>query len=321
MIYIDSTFITTHTKYKDLIDVLAKGFVLENLKIPTRHHHTINHTDHKEKTTLLVMPAWQTDGIGGVKLVTVNTENNARNQASIQGIYVLIDAVSGEVKAILDGKQLTTKRTAAASALASSFLSNKNASSLLVIGTGPLSKELVLAHSSIRPINQVFVWGRDFEKAKKMVASIHLPRVKIEAIQKIENKISKVDIISCATSSHEPLIKGHHLNEGQHIDLVGSYTPQMREADDDTMRRAILFIDTSTALEESGDLVIPIQKKIIQASDIQADLKELCLGIHPGRTDTKSITLFKSVGYALEDLIAADYYFHQHQNLVNVKNI
>jgi ornithine cyclodeaminase len=198
----------------------------------------------------------------------------------------------------MDAKALTSKRTAAASALASSYLSKKNANSLLIVGTGNLSCELILAHASVRPINRVYVWGRDFQKAEKIANQLQ-DRFTIEAVENIADAITKVDIISCATLSREPLISGELLQEGQHIDLVGSFKPNVREADDVARQTADIYIDTPVALKESGDLIG------IEAEDICADLYQLAKGGHRGRSNDRQITLFKSVGHALEDLVAA----------------
>jgi len=243
--------------------------------------------------------------------VTVSPENGQFDLPSIQGIYIYFDATKGTIKAILEAKSLTVKRTAAASALASTFLSCKDASSLLMIGTGALSINLIKAHASVRPIKQVYVWGRNFKKAEAISNALQNEDFDIEAIKNIIDKISEVDIISCATLSKTPLILGKHLKPGQHIDLVGAYKKDMREADDETMAKASIYVDTfQGGLKESGDIVIPLENNTIKEHDIKGDLFALCSNKVQGRIDANEITVFKSVGHALEDLVAAKYYYN-----------
>ncbi len=297
MKFIDKEKIEQLLDYTSLISALKEGFK-SDIIAPIRHHHDFKNPKECVDSTLLLMPAWQESEFLGVKLVTVSPNNTKYDLPAINGLYVLFDAHKGGVEAILDGKALTTKRTAAASALASSYLSKKDASSLLMIGTGDLSSELILAHASVRDIKKVYVWGRSLQKSSKIVNKLK-DRFDIEAVEKIEDVISKVDIISCATLSNEPLVFGRFLKEGQHIDLVGSYKPNMREADDETMEKSDIYIDTNMALKESGDL------KNVSEKDVISDLYGLCKEQHCGRSSDKQITLFKSVGHALEDLVAA----------------
>ena len=138
---------------------------------------------------------------------------------------------------------------------------------------------------------------------------------KIKAINTIKEKISDVDIVSCATLSKTPLVFGKYLKEGQHIDLVGAYKIDMREADDEAIKKSNVFLDTyQGGLKESGDIVIPLQNGIIAEKDIRADLFQLCSGKKQGRVNNKEISFFKSVGHALEDLAAASYYYKKFKN-------
>jgi len=313
---IDVDFINTHTNYSELITLIKNAFKSSKTEVPLRHHH--NFSSHQEKTdsTLLIMPAWNAKDLG-VKIVTVNPENDTYNLPSVQGIYIYFDAIKGIPKALLEAKALTVKRTAATSALASSFLSKKNASSLLMIGTGALSTELILAHAKVRPIQNVFVWGRNYKKSQTICKELNTENFKISAIKTYEDIISKVDIISCATLSKTPLVLGKFLKKGQHIDLVGSFKKDMREADDETIKKGTIFLDTyEGGLKESGDIVIPLENGTLNKNDIKADLFELCQQKKVGRSNENEITLFKSVGYALEDLAAAEYYYIKHQSML-----
>ncbi|MEL7221717.1 MAG: ornithine cyclodeaminase family protein, partial [Bacteroidota bacterium] len=224
------------------------------------------------------------------------------------------DAKTGVTKAIMEANSLTAQRTAAASALASSLLSNASASSLLMIGTGALASRLIRAHASVRPIRQVYVWGRNFAKAKAVCQQLGNEVFQCSPIQNIVDKISEVDIISCATLSPDPLVMGKYLRPGQHIDLVGAYKKDTRESDDEVMKKGVIFVDTFGGSQESGDIYLPLRAGIIQTEDIKGDLFSLCSGESQARKNEKEITVFKSVGHALEDLAAASYYYKQFKN-------
>jgi ornithine cyclodeaminase len=308
---ITSSFINNHTHYPDLIQALRKGFSEDNTYLPARHHHSLPTPDANTESTLLLMPAWNSPIDGGVKIITVNPQNHKFGVPSINGAYLYFDATLGTLKALFDAKELTTKRTTAASALASSYLSRSDSSVLMMVGTGALAKDLILAHASVRPIKQVFIWGRDYQKAKNLSQQFEEQDFAVEAITNIKENVSKADIISCATLSSTPLIMGEYLSPGQHLDLVGAFKPETRESDDQCIQRSSVFVDTFQGAQESGDLVIPMSKGLISIEDIKADLFGLCAGTFPGRDSEIEITLFKSVGHALEDLVAARYYYNQ----------
>jgi len=309
--FIDSEYIESHTDYISLIDEIKKGFTSSSIEVPQRHHHNYKNPPEKVDSTLLIMPAWNPGKDLGVKLVTVSPENGKHNLPSIQGTYIYFDAQKGILKAILEAKTLTAKRTAATSALAASYLAKEDASSLLMIGTGVLSTQLILAHSTVRPIKKVYVWGRDKLKVDAVCEQLKKESFEIQSVINIDEVIGNVDIISVATLSKTPLIKGKLLQKGQHIDLVGAFKKDMREADDETIKRSQVYVDTYGGMKESGDIYIPMQNGILSKNEIKADLFELCKKVKIGRNNDKEITLFKSVGHALEDLVAAKYYFDQ----------
>ena len=311
---ISDSFINENTAYSELISEIKTAFALSVIQAPPRHHHNFTNPQENIDSTLLLMPAWNPGKEAGVKIITVNPNNTKFDLPSIQGTYIYLDAHKGFAKAILGAKALTAKRTAATSALASSYLAKQNASSMLMIGTGVLSPNLILAHASIRPIKNVFVWGRNSAKAKTICKELTKEKFTISAVENIEEVISKVDIISCATLSKTPLVLGKYLTPGQHIDLVGAYKPDMRESDDEVIKRSKIFVDTYQGLGESGDIIIPIQKGIISEKDIKADLFELCSNKKQGRQNDQEITCFKSVGHALEDLTAATYYYKKFKD-------
>ncbi|NVK52366.1 MAG: ornithine cyclodeaminase family protein [Flavobacteriaceae bacterium] len=309
---ISSEFIEENTHFKELISEIKNHFSSDEVIVPMRHHHDFPNPKVQADSTLLLMPAWNPSKNAGVKIVTVSPENRQFDMPSIQGTYIYFDAIKGSIKAILEAKSLTVKRTAAASALASSFLSKSDANSLLMIGTGALSINLIKAHASVRPIKNVFIWGRNFDKAKEIKNQLQHEDFSTTAIKSIEDKISQVDIVSCATLSKTPLVLGNYLKEGQHIDLVGAYKKDMREADDETISKASVFIDTfQGGLNESGDIVIPLKNGTLKEEEIKADLFQLCANQKTGRQSAKEITVFKSVGHALEDLAAANYYYNK----------
>ncbi|MCH2225538.1 MAG: ornithine cyclodeaminase family protein [Crocinitomicaceae bacterium] len=310
MIHISAAQIQESNQFDTLIESLRIGF-RNDIETPMRHHHDYANPKESQDSTLLLMPSWEAGQNLGVKIVTVSPDNGKHDLPSIQGVYLLFDAHKGEPKALLDGKSLTVKRTAAASALASSYLSSPNASKLLMIGTGALSPNLIEAHCSQRPIDHVYVWGRNLKKAEAVVNQLRHLNITIKAISDIDKFIPKADIISCATLSQTPLIKGKLLRNGQHIDLVGSYKKDTREADNNVILRSTVFVDTfQGGLNESGDIVIPLKEGIIKEDDVVADLFSLCKNEHPGRNTQQEITVFKSVGHASEDLIAANYFYN-----------
>ncbi|MCA1493408.1 ornithine cyclodeaminase family protein [Sinorhizobium alkalisoli] len=285
---------------KALGDMFAKGCVM-----PVRHHHEVE-VPGEADATLLLMPAWQPGAYVGVKMVSVFPGNQTRGLPAIHGSYLLSSGKTGELLAIVDGGELTARRTAAASALAARYLAREDASRLLVVGTGRLSTNLIEAHTSVRPIRHVTIWGRDPKKADATAKELELQGVEVAVASDLEAAAREADIVSCATLSTEPLIRGGWLKPGAHLDLVGAFKPSMRESDDEAISRASIFVDTREgALGEGGDIVQPLRAGVITEDAIRADLFELARGSHRGRTASGEITLFKSVGAALEDLAGA----------------
>ena len=291
--------------FPDLIDALAKMF-RSGCVMPTRHHHDMEVPGEPDATVLL-MPAWVPGGYAGVKVVNVVPGNSERNLPAISAQYLLSDARTGEMLALIDGGELTARRTAAASALAASYLARSDARHLLVLGTGRLAPNLIAAHMAVRSIDEVTIWGRSREKTDQLVRSLadQFP-VKLKTATSLKEALGEADIVSAATLSSEPLIKGAVLKPGTHVDLVGAFKPSMRESDDDLIKRAEIFVDTRDGcLSEGGDIVQPIKSGLLTPGEIKADLYELCRGEHPGRQSDDAITMFKSVGAALEDLAGA----------------
>ncbi|MEL6636287.1 MAG: ornithine cyclodeaminase family protein [Bacteroidota bacterium] len=305
MQYFDADRLEQLLDIPSTIEALAEGF-RSDWVIPARHHHDFDNPRAGKPSTLLLMPAWEVGRYLGIKTIIVSPNNRRHQLPAIQGTYTLFDAERGLPLAQMDARRLTNLRTAAASALAATYLARPDARRLLMVGTGSLAPFLIAAHCAVRPIEAVSIWGRDFTKAESLARSLDNGQQTFTPVRDLPTAVSEADLISCATLSPSPLVFGEDLRPGQHLDLVGAYRPHMREADNEAVRRAQLFADTRAgASTESGDLAIPLAQELIQAHDIQADLFDLCRGHHPGRRDAQHITFFKSVGHALEDLAAA----------------
>lgn len=307
---IDAAQVHAALDYAPLVDRLEAMF-RQGCELPVRHHHpmkTVNDDGSAgPEAMLLLMPAWQVGRHIGVKIVTVFPGNADKNLPAIMGQYLLSDARTGQPVALIDGQSITVRRTACASALASRFLSRADSSKLVMVGTGALAPHLIAAHAAVRPIRDVLVWGRSLAKAEALARSLSGKPYKVAATADLEAAVRRADIVSAATLSTTPLVKGAWLKPGQHVDLVGAYTPERRESDDEAVRRSRVFVDTRAgATKEGGDVVQPIRAGILKPEDIVADLLELSRGEKRGRADPGEITLFKSVGTALEDLAAAE---------------
>ena len=311
MLAISADDIDRALTFPGLVETLRHAFAAGAVQ-PVRHHHTIERPDGAA-STLLLMPAWtdfkaagtSAGGYIGVKVVTVSPDNNAVGKPAVMGLYLLLDGATGEPCAMIDGQRLTQWRTACASALAASYLAREDASRLLIIGAGALAPFLARAHAAVRPINEIRIWNRTKANAEKVAASLDIAGVSISVASDLDEELAWADIVSSATISTEPLIKGALLRPGVHVDLVGAFTPDMRESDDEAVRRARIFVDTRAgAGKEAGDIVQPLKAEVIGPDDIVADLHELTRGEKSGRGGDDEITLFKSVGAALEDLAA-----------------
>lgn len=269
--------------------------------VPVRSSHAVTPAGDR----LLLMPAWGGGGLG-VKIVTVFPRNRERGLASVAALYVLMDGSTGHPLALIDGEALTLRRTSAASALASTCLSRDDSTRLLIVGTGALAPYMAMAHCAVRPIDRVMVWGRSREAARRTADALVAQRMPAQPIDDLERGLAEADVVSCATTAREPILRGASVAAGTHIDLVGAFTPDMRESDDALVARAALFVDTfAGALKEAGDLAQPIAAGVIGRDHVQAELADLVTGRHAGRRSRDEVTLFKSVGTALEDLCAA----------------
>ncbi len=306
MQHIDSDQMDRVLTFPKIIDALEAAFI-GNWNTPMRAHHTVSGIG--EDKTLLLMPCW-TDSSStpyiGVKIATVTPENSTRSLPSIFGLYYLMNGETGQPLATMDGTRLTLWRTAAASALASKYLSRPDSKVMTMIGAGALSPFMIKAHMAVRPIEEVLLWNHNIHNAHALAEKLQAEGLPVTAHPDLVTAISRSDIVSAATLTKTPLIHGKWLKSGTHVDSVGAFTPEMRETDDEVVKNATIFCDTfAGGLKEAGDIVIPINAGIINKEKVVADLYALTRKEHSGRASAEEITYFKSVGTALEDLAGA----------------
>jgi ornithine cyclodeaminase len=305
MLQLDANEVAARLARVPLIDALGRAFRSE-FHSPARQYYTVGSSAVGDNL-LLTMPAWQTGRCIGIKLATVFPGNSRQGQPAVHAVYALFSGVDGSLIATLDGTELTRRRTAAASALAARFLARPAANRLLMVGTGALAPHIIDSYTTARPITAVRVWGRTSQRAQAVTGSFAGRSIDIEPIDDLEAGVRWADIISCATLATAPLVRGAWLSPGQHLDLIGSFTPEMREVDDSALARSRIYVDTREgALAESGELVQAMARGLITAADIHGDLAALTRGTVSGRGSAEEITLFKSVGCAIEDLAAAE---------------
>lgn len=292
--------------FPSLIDALSAAFS-GDIITPNRHHHTIARDGGD--ATLLLMPAWtgpsMRPALLGTKVVTVFPGNGAVNLPSVAGTYLLMDGTTGLPHAAMDGARITAWRTAAASALAAKHLARDDAKRMLMVGAGALAPFFIKAHASVRQFTDIAIWNRNPAGSARLVAELKHDGLPVRIATDLETEARAADLISCATLATAPLIHGAWLKPGAHLDMAGAFTLGMREADDEALNRASVFIDTKAALTEGGDVAVAIKAGTYSAPQVRGDLFDLCRGTVTGRTSADEITLFKSIGTAIEDLAAA----------------
>jgi ornithine cyclodeaminase len=310
MQHFDAAFVRARLNTAALLDALQSLFQ-HGCTAPIRHAHTLP-VPNAVDASLLLMPAWQSGRYLGTKLVTVFPGNSARNQPAVASIYILFDALTGAPLALMDGDTLTERRTAATSALAARFLAREDAQSMLVVGSGLIARELALTHWDARPsLREVRIWSRTPERARALVAELHNSGLPAALAPSLADAARSADLISVATLATEPLLKRDWIQLGAHIDLVGAFRPGMREAEDALVAASRVVCDTRAGvLAEADDVRVPLAHGLLEDSAI-LELADLCRGT-PGRLDPTDITLFKSVGAALEDLAAAILVYETH---------
>lgn len=294
--------------YPGLIEGLRRGHLAkvdqaESLLLSQETQGSANH--------FLVLPAWQHDRAMGVKLVTVFPENlrHGGPEPSVQAVYVLFDGTNGAPVACIDGTAMTYRKTAADSGLGSAFLSREDSRVLLMVGAGGLAPHVIRAHLATRPsMVEVRIWNRTPERARELERNLEIAGVTVSATEDLESAAREADIISCATSSTEPLIRGVWLKPGCHLDLIGSYTTEMHEADQEALVRASVFGDSHKRIrEDSGEIAGALAGGALSEDDIVGDLYDLAQGRCHARQSGEEITLFKNAGGGHLDLMTARY--------------
>ncbi|MDD9850842.1 MAG: hypothetical protein OXU94_03640 [Gammaproteobacteria bacterium] len=261
-----------------------------------------------EESHLLVRSAWQPPHALGVKLARVFPGNVRRGLPSITADYLLFSGADGRLLAAVDGIALTCWKTAADSGLGARFLARKNVRTMLMVGAGAMAPHLVRAHRSARPsIKKILLWNRTMARAAQLAETLaaETAGAEIEVRDDLAQAVGEAGLISCATMAPAPLIKGAWLAPGAHLDLVGAFTPHMREADDGCLRLGSLFVDSRKTTSHIGEIKIPLAAGVIQPADICAELAELCNGEHPGRRTEEEITVYKNGGGGHLDLMTA----------------
>lgn len=288
--------LTWHALDAALVSAFAAG-----AQVPLRHAHALNTTD-----SLLIMPAWSDECIG-LKTVTVIPSAPRHGGTTVGSNYLLLDRTTGALRAIMDGDALTVRRTAVVSAIAARYMARTDSTTLAMIGTGHLAPWMVRAHCALRPeLQQVLLWGRNASRANVLATLLADEGLPVVAVQDCDDAVRRAHIVCCATTAHEPVVQGLWLRSGTHLDLVGGFTPRMREVDDAAIAGSRIAVDTYVGvLAEAGDVVVPLDHGTIVRSDIIAELAQLVRGEVRGRAEAAQITLFKSVGTALADLAAA----------------
>lgn len=287
-----------------LIESIEQILIEPDAVAPARTLHTVPDGNGNDAAFLL-KPGWVAGEIIGVKAVTVFPDNGAQDLPMVQAGVLLFDGTTGSLVGACEANTLTTRRTAAASAVAAKRLARPDARRLLIVGSGALAPMAVQAHAHVRSYDTIEVWGRNPDKAAAVVAVLAADGIVATVPADLDAAVAEADVISCVTGATDPLVKGALLRPGAHVDLIGGFNQNMREADDDVVRRASVFVDTYDDAAIAGDIAQPIESGVMTADDLLADLAELVAGTHPGRTSDDEVTMFKSAGTALEDLAAA----------------
>jgi ornithine cyclodeaminase/alanine dehydrogenase-like protein (mu-crystallin family) len=286
-----------------LVPALQQLFA-QGCEVPPRHVHEVP-VPGGEPFTSLIMPAWIPGRYYGIKTINIAPGNARRGLPGLHASYLLCDGATGAPLAVIDGDAITQRRTAAASALAGRWLARAQAKHLLVVGAGRIARMLPQAWRAVRPIETVSVWARSAPQAEALAAQWRQEGLPARAVGDLRSACGEADIVSCATLATEPVVHGAWLRPGTHLDLIGSFTPAMREADDACFAGASPWLDTEEALHKSGELLGPMSRGVFRPQDVRGTLASLARGESPGRGSDAERTVFKSVGTALEDLAAA----------------
>jgi ornithine cyclodeaminase len=249
----------------------------------------------------------------GLKAICVFPGNAAIGKDAHQGGVMLFDGITGELLALVNASAITAIRTAAVSGLATRLLAKSEANDLAIIGAGVQARAHLSAMACVRPLKRVRIAGRRFENARKFAQEMqpNFPS-QIEPVENVADAVRGADIIVAATTSKEPVLRREWISPGAHINAIGTFSPRAREIDTATMVAASLFVDRrESALNEAGDYLLALQEGAIGPEHIRAELGDILIGAHTGRTSPEEITLFKSLGLAIEDLAAAAHVYRK----------
>ncbi len=313
MQFFDANQVATALPWGALIEAIERVLVADGAQAPERSVHQIA-VPGESDASLLLKPGWVVGDVIAIKAVTFFPDNGARSLPTVNAGVLLFDGSDGHFLGACDGNELTTRRTAAASAVAAKRLARHDVTRLLVVGTGALSPMTAQAHAEVRDYEQIEIWGRSPAKAAAVVAQLGELGLAAHVSEDLDASVEVADTITCVTGATTPLVKGALLQPGAHVDLIGAFTPQMRETDDDVVRRADVWVDTRADGVLAGDLAQPIASGLFSTSEIRGDLAELIAGSCPVRSSPDQITLFKSAGTALEDVAAAKLVFAQDRH-------
>ncbi|MDB2372421.1 ornithine cyclodeaminase [Amylibacter sp.] len=272
------------------------------------------------KNAVLLSRSAFIEGLGyGVKAVTAMAENSKRGLPTVQGAMMVYEPITGELSAIIESKLITEIKTASDSILGAKLLARENSKHLLIIGAGTVAESLIYAYSKAFPdLEKITIWARNTEKAEILISKINGLSPTIETSDDIALSAFTADIISTATMAHEPVLKGKWVKPGTHIDLIGAFTSDMREADDFLMSSGSIFVDSrATTIEHIGELTIPISNGIISKNDIKGDFYDLIPLSKGGRKSNDEITIFKNGGGAHLDLMIAKYLIEISNNSIS----
>src|SRR5262245_6565524 len=262
----------------------------------------------------LIMPALVNDPDPArealaVKVVSVFDKNSDQGLARIQAAVLVIDSATGRPEALLEGATLTALRTAAASGAATDLLARRNSRVMALFGAGVQARAHLEAMCAVRPLDEIRIFARTPERVAALIVEIDMrgdPGIRLVAAASPAQALAGADIVCAATTSRTPIFADADLAPGVHINAVGSYTPDACEVPQETVRRALVVVDSRTAAgQEAGDLIQPLEAGLIDRNHIHAELGEIVLGRRPGRADERQITFFKSVGLAAQDAVAA----------------
>ncbi|MEQ3530239.1 ornithine cyclodeaminase family protein [Pseudoalteromonas sp. XMcav11-Q] len=297
--------VADNLNYPSLIQALKQGFA-QPAGTPTRQVFELDNS-HNNHDAFAVLPAWNADVIG-VKAFTYFPDNNQYDKASLYSKIMLFSRQFGEPLALVDGTEVTLWRTSAVSALAAEYLAPKHAKHLVFFGSGNLASYMINAHLSVRNYSKISIIARNSEKGRLLLELLSSQHQGVEFSlyqQATASVIASADVISCATGSHTPLFNGEWLSDGTHIDCIGNHHKDCREIDTTTVTKSRVFVDSrANVLNEAGELLLPISEGKFSPDKVVAELSEMTKN-NLGRSNENEITLFKSVGTALSDLIGA----------------